>query len=430
MEMQEIVSQAVRLSFSSVDQSTTPAKIFCLTVIFYQSSLILFYLRVTNKRRNYFSSFILVVIFVIQMSHFLYTTTGKMRSILSIVMLICLVSAINFQPSHSSSHQKPGFQLKGLIQKGLDGLEELRDKHAVGKDVISSRKLGLGLKFKAILLKPLLLVVLAKIKLALLLGKPLALLALKKLLLKGVLGKLLLKIPLILLGGKAVLLAKVLALKFALITKGLIGLKAPLALLFLGGFLKGALKGSGLGLALGLAGSLLKQTGHGSSGEEYDEPAYYAPPAYGQILPPPPPPSYGAAVPYSEPLHLHAPPAYSSAPVYSAPAYQSQYTQESSAYYGSEHSGYGRYDGGRKKRNADDSEEEEEVEDSEEEFSEESPEELRLEIEAARTNVHAYLYMAAQFDEQSCGRRLMCEVYQKPQGSHTEDELILQDIFG
>jgi hypothetical protein len=222
----------------------------------------------------------------------------------------------------------------------------------------------------------------------------------------------------------------VLALKFALITKGLIGLKAPLALLFLGGFLKGALKGSGLGLALGLAGSLLKQTGHGSSGEEYDEPAYYAPPAYGHILPPPPPPSYGAAVPYSEPLLLHAQPAYSSAPVYSAPASQSQYTQESSAYYGSEHSGYGRYDGGRKKRNADDSEEEEEVEDSEEEFSEESPEELRLEIEAARTNVHAYLYMAAQFDEQSCGRRLMCEVYQKPQGSHTEDELILQDIFG
>ncbi|KZR97518.1 putative Proteasome assembly chaperone 2, partial [Daphnia magna] len=66
-------------------------------------------------------------------------------------------------------------------------------------------------------------------------GKPFALLALKKLLLKAALGKLLLKIPLILLGGKAVILAKVLALKFALVTKGLIGLKAPLALLFLGG---------------------------------------------------------------------------------------------------------------------------------------------------------------------------------------------------
>jgi hypothetical protein len=72
----------------------------------------------------------------------------------------------------------------------------------------------------------------------------------------------------------------------------------------------------------------------------------------------------------------------------------------------------------------------EEVEDSEENFSDESPEELRREIEAARTNGHAYLYMAAQFDEQSCGRRLMCEVYQKPQGSRTDDELILQDIFG
>ena len=79
-----------------------------------------------------------------------------------------------------------------------------------------------------------------------------------------------------------------------------------------------------------------------------------------------------------------------------------------------------------KERN-DDSEEEEE---SEEEFTDESPEDVKLEIEAARTNIHAYLYMAAQFDEQSCGRRLMCEVYQKPQESVTEDELIIQDIFG
>jgi hypothetical protein len=352
---------------------------------------------------------------------------------MSIVMLICLMSAINFQPSHSS--QQHSLKLKGLIQKGLDGLEDFHGKHSFGKDVMSSRKLGLGLKFKAILLKPLLLVALAKIKIALLLGKPLALLALKKLLLKAVLGKLLLKIPLILLGGKAVLLAKVFALKFALVTKGLIGLKAPLALLFLGGFLKGALKGSGLGLALGLAGSLLKQTGHSSSGEEYDEPAYYAPPAYGHILPPPPPPSYGVSAPYSEPLHLRGPDVYSSGPVHSAPAYQSV-TQDSGSHFnvGTEHSGIGGgYDIGRKKRNAEernDDDSEEEVEDSEEDFSEESPEELRREIEAARTNVHAYLYMAAQFDEQSCGRRLMCEVYQKPQGSVTEDELILQDIFG
>jgi hypothetical protein len=70
------------------------------------------------------------------------------------------------------------------------------------------------------------------------------------------------------------------------------------------------------------------------------------------------------------------------------------------------------------------------VEDSEEDLTDESPEDLKLEFEAARTNANAYLYMAAQFDEQSCGRRLMCEVYQKPQGSRTDDELILQDIFG
>jgi hypothetical protein len=351
----------------------------------------------------------------------------KMRCTLSILMLICLVSAVHFQPGHSSSNNRAlGFKLKNLFD-GLHG------KHST--DVISSRKFGLGIK--AVLLKPLLLVALAKIKLALLFGKPLVLLTLKKLLLDVVLGKLLLKIPLILLGGKA-LIAKILALKFALVTKGLVGLKAPLVLLFLGGFLKGALKGTGLGLAI--AGSLLKHTGHGSSDEEYDEPAYYAPPAYSyNILPPPPPPStYGAPSVYS--TYSSAPTSYSSgatsypnapAPVYSAPQPYSESFDVSEAGY----SGIGGgYDIGRRKRSLkernDDSEEEEEVEDSEEEFTDESPEDVKLEIEAARTNVHAYLYMAAQFDEQSCGRRLMCEVYQKPQESVTEDELIIQDIFG
>jgi hypothetical protein len=331
----------------------------------------------------------------------------KMRFTLSILMLICLVSAVHFQPSHSSNTRTSGFKLKNLFD-GHHG------KHFGGTDVISSRKFGLGIK--AVLLKPLLLVALAKIKLALLFGKPLVLLTLKKLLLDVVLGKLLLKIPLILLGGKA-LIAKVLALKFALIAKGLIGLKAPLVLLFLGGFLKGALKGTGLGLAI--AGGLLKLNDHGSSAEdEYDE-HYYA-------LPPPPPPSYGA------PSYYSAPASYSSAP---APVYSSPdplYSQNYDAVI-SEYSGVGGgYDIGRKKRNAgrrnDDSEEE--VEDSEEDLTDESPEDLKLEFEAARTNANAYLYMAAQFDEQSCGRRLMCEVYQKPQGSRTDDELILQDIFG
>ncbi|XP_057369466.1 uncharacterized protein LOC130690482 [Daphnia carinata] len=337
-----------------------------------------------------------------------------MRSRLSILMLICLQLAITLQPSQSSVHHPPSFKLKELIHKGLHELEALHEKHATGKAVIQSRKFGLGIK--AILLKPLLLIALAKIKLALLLGKPFALLALKKLLLKAALGKLLLKIPLILLGGKAVILAKVLALKFALVTKGLIGLKAPLALLFLGGFLKGAIGGSGLGLALGFAGSLLKLKGLGASEEEYDEPSY-------TYLPPPPPSVYSGPAPYSY------------APVYDAPAplYSNGGSLGNSFATGYENNagGFtGGYENGRRKRDVVEENDSEEEFDSEEDSSEESPEELRLEFEAARTNGNAYLYMAAQFDEQSCGRRLMCEVYQKSQHSLTEDEKILRNIFG
>jgi hypothetical protein len=324
-----------------------------------------------------------------------------MHSILPIIALVCLVSAINVQLSHSSTQQESGLNLKEFIQKGINGLEDLSDIKIGGTDVISSRKLGL--KVKALFLKPL---ALAKIKIGLLLGKPLVLTALKKLLLKAVLGKLLLKIPLILLGtGKAGLIAKVLALKFVLITKGLIGLTAPLALLFLGGFIKVALKGTGLALALGLAGSFLKPDQH--SEEEYDEP-YSAPipTAYN------PPSLYGAPV-YSAPV------VYSSVPLYLPLSSGSPYYQSGSSIGGNN------YGHGRRRRNI------QERNDSEEDaFSDESLEELKLEIEAARTNVHAYLYMAAQFDEQSCGRRLMCEVYQKPQESVTEDELIIQDIFG
>ncbi|XP_032783818.2 uncharacterized protein LOC116921578 [Daphnia magna] len=322
-----------------------------------------------------------------------------MRSTISILMLVCLFSAIHFQPSHSSSHQPSGYNLKGLSETRYDD-----GKHGI--DVISSRKFGIGLK--AILFKPLLLLALAKIKLALLVGKPLVLLALKKLLLKAVLGKLLLKIPLILLGGKA-LVAKMLALKYALITKGLVGLKAPLVMLFLGGFLKGLLKGTGLGL--GIAGSLLKLKGHGASEEEYDD-SYYYPPVQTYVLPPP---AYRAPTPYS----------------YGAPAAPSYVNGASLGGHNFESgiSGFGGgYGGGRKKRNVNESGEE--FEDSVEDFSGESADDLKLEFEAARTNGNAYLYMAAQFDEQSCGRRLMCEVYQKPKESLTEDEIILQDIFG
>ncbi len=355
-----------------------------------------------------------------------------MRSSLSILTLVCLIAAIHFQPSQS--HLPPILRGRGL------------GKAATGRDaggtalaaVISSRKIGLKLGLKAILFKPLLLVALAKIKLALLLGKPLALLAIKKLLLKAVLGKLLLKIPLILLKGKA-LLVKMLALKFALVTKGLLGLKAPLAMLFLGA----CALGSGLGLALALGATLHKLKEHDSFEEDYDEPSYALPP---------PRPVYGAPI-YSAPAApSYAPPAPSYAPAptqHPAPyaqasggggGYGGEYaaSQQGGGGYGVGGGGYG----GRRKRDADSSAEtggeedenddsaEETEENSAEEEIDENPEDIQLEFEAARTNGDAYIYMAAQFDEQSCGRRLLCEVYQKPHETLTEDEILLQDIFG
>lgn len=338
-----------------------------------------------------------------------------MRSALSFVMLVCLMAAIHFQPSHSTRQTSTNFNLQQIIQQGLGGLKEMHDQNmAAGKALISSRKFGLGLK--AGLFKPLLLVALAKIKFALLFGKPLVLLALKKLLLNAVLGKLLLKIPLILLGGKALLITKILAIKFALITKGLVGLKASLALLFLGGFLKGSLGGSGLTFILGLAGSLLKLTGHSANEEENDEPTFssliqnYVPsrvPVYGA----PPPSSPGTSMPVTSAL-----------PITSSNFGVKDFGTGLSGFgSGANGSGVG-YLGIRGKREA--------KEENVEGINEDSPEETELEFEAARTNGNAYLYMAAQFDDQSCGHRLICEVYQKPRESLTEDEVLLQNIFG
>ena len=142
--------------------------------------------------------------------------------------------------------------------------------------------------FKALLFKPLALVARVKIKLALLLGKPLLLLALKKLLLKPVIGALLLKIPLILHPGGALLL-KLAALKLALLTKGLIGIKAPLALLVLGA----SALGSGIGLAIAL-GKLKDE-------DEDDYDTGYALPAYSPPRPvytPPPAASYSSGGSY------------------------------------------------------------------------------------------------------------------------------------
>lgn len=357
-----------------------------------------------------------------------------MRPTTCVFVLVCLIAATHFLPAQAHLPQI----FKG---KGLGKTTSERDAGGTAlAAVISSRKLGLGLGLKAILFKPLLLVALAKIKLALLLGKPLALLAIKKLLFKAVLGKLLLKIPLILFKGKA-LLVKMLALKFALITKGLLGLKAPLAMLFLGA----CALGSGVGLALALGATLHKLKENESFEDDYEEP--YA-------LPPPRPiygaPVYSApAAPSYTPSYAPPPPPYSSAPAYApapAPTSYAQPTVPGAGGYGGDQSasnsvggGYG----GRRKRDTEDFEDgsdggeedddqsnESEHDDSIEETIDESPEELQLEFEAARTNGNAYIYMAAQFDEQSCGRRLLCEVYQKPHDTLTEDEILLQDIFG
>lgn len=402
-----------------------------------------------------------------------------MRSTFSVFILLCLFS-IHLQPSHS--HLPPFFKEK-LLGKGSQGKDAGGTALAA---VISSRKIGLGLK--AILFKPLLLVALAKIKFALLLGKPLALLAIKKLLLKAVLGKLLLKIPLILLKGKA-LLFKMLALKIKLITKGLLGFKAPLTMLFLGA----CALGSGLGLAVAL-GATLHKLKEDSYEEDYEEPYYPPPrPSYGPPSPPAYSPSYSPNPAYSSssypsdpaytsssssysPDPAHSPsypsdpaysPSYSPDPAYSAPAvsYSQSGRDTFSNGYGNEvasltvgigetnfgtaaagYSDYGNvanafqggYEGKRQKRDysslswligADESNQNE-GEEFEEEAIDELPEDLQLEFEAARTNGNAYLYMAAQFDEKSCGRRLLCEVYQKAHESLTEDEILLQEIFG
>ncbi|KAI9558859.1 hypothetical protein GHT06_015648 [Daphnia sinensis] len=343
-----------------------------------------------------------------------------MRS--SILMLICLTAAIHFQPSYSLRQTSTNFNLEQLIQQGLGGLKEMHDKHVAAKTALissaSSRKFGLGLK--AGLLKPLLLVALAKIKFALLFGKPLVLLALKKLLLHAVLGKLLLKIPLILLGGKALLLTNILAIKFALIAKGLVGLKASLALLFLGGFLKGSLGGPGLTFILGLAGSLLKLTGLGANQEEHDEPSFsslmqnYVParvPVYGA------PPSGKAGT---------SNPVASASPINIGSLGVKDFGIGISGFGNGVNGSGGGYIGIRGKREV----KEENVGVKGEGIDVDSPEDSQLEFEAARTNGNAYLYIAAQFDEQSCGHRLICEVYQKPRESLTEDEVLLQNIFG
>lgn len=361
-----------------------------------------------------------------------------MRTVLSILMLVCLASVTIQQQSQNQrvlsqlglALPPPSVILSRLVQHGVDKLEGLQ-KQFSGADVnlFSDRKSGLGI---GTLFKPLLLVALAKIKLALLFGNPLVLLVLKKLLLHAVLGKLLLKIPLILLGGKALLLTNIMAIKFALIAKGLIGFKASLTLLFLGGFLKNTLGGSGLTTILGLAGSLLKLTGHGFKSEEDDEQPNFKLPVTTFGIPP----SFAKPSFNSPPVPLKTATSYQSrATVLSTPATPLTApisTNLNGTNFGLGISGFGAngFSGSglltiRAKRDVQGDNGERRGE-----FSGESLEDLKLEFEAARTNGNAYLFMAAQFDEQSCGLRLLCEVYRKPQESLTQDEILLQNLLG
>ena len=217
--------------------------------------------------------------------------------------------------------------------------------------------------------------------------------------------------------------------------------------------------GSGLGLALALGATLHKLKEQDSYEDDYgyEEPSY--------ALPAPPRPAYGPpqSTSYAAPSPVYA---QSNGGGYGGEYAASQIGGLGAAvplpsiaggfggaantyngYSGGNNVGVtnnvdfgGSYGGRRRKRELDDSEEgtdedsgnesAEETEDSAEDEIEESPEDIQLEFEAARANGNAYIYMAAQFDEQSCGRRLMCEIYQKTHDSLTEDEVLLQEIFG
>lgn len=198
--------------------------------------------------------------------------------------------------------------------------------------------------------------------------------------------------------------------------------------------------GSGLGLALALGATLHKLKEQDSYEDDYGYEDSYALP---------PPPAYGPPQTYSSQSNggafgsEYAASQIGSFATVPIPTVGAGFSGASSQnVYGGGgviNNGFGASYSGRRKRDVEDSSESiggigenestEEIDDSVEE-SDESPDDVQLEFEAARTNGNAYLYMAAQFDEQSCGRRLICEIYQKSHDSLTEDEVLLQDIFG
>lgn len=324
-----------------------------------------------------------------------------MRLTLIAASAVALVLAIQFQrietqyaapPSHYG--YQPQYQL--VHYDDDDDYDEVEHKGvgAVLAAILATKSFKLGF-IKGLLFKPVALLVLAKLKVALLLGKPLALLALKTILLKTLLGGLLLKIPLLLLAKKVLLIN----LKFALIAKGLIGLKAPVILLFLAAAALG--KGTGLLAALG------KFTHHFVEEEEYYDYNYddYTPPtAYGQ------------------PIYTPQ--------VATVPVYPSGYHQSPPQQLQQQHQQQQQYHG-RRKRFVQFSAAQDSSEDSDEDDSDlEEEDDVISQFEAARKNGDAYLLMASQFDRNSCGRRLICEIYEKPRSTLTDNEILLQELFG
>ena len=328
-----------------------------------------------------------------------------MRLTLMAAAVMALVLALNIEFSSTqyaaahyqqpSYHQQQSYQLVHYEDDDDDEVEH-RGLGAVLAAILATKSFKLGF-IKGLLFKPVALLVLAKLKVALLLGKPLALLVLKTILLKTLLGGLLLKIPLLLLAKKVLLLN----LKFALIAKGLIGLKAPVILLFLAA----AALGKGTGLL-----ALLGKFKHFEDDNDYDYDYDYV--------------SYSPPVSYGQPIYT---PQLPSVPVHPSGYPQQQQQQQQQQ----QHQQQQQYQHGRKKRFIQFASSEQDDDDQDDnDVGEEEDDDVISQFRAARKNGDAYLLMASHFDQNSCGRRLICEIYEKPRSTLTDNEMLLQELFG
>lgn len=313
----------------------------------------------------------------------------RMRFTVFFVILASLVAVMHIQRT-DCTFKKITF---GKAVKGSKGV--------VLASILSPKLLVL----KSLLFKPIALLTLFKLKFALLLGKPAILITLKKLFVAPVIGGLLLKIPLIIKGAGTKILVKALALKLALVVKGLSVLKGPIVLLFIAA--------SALGTGINLVSSLGVRGNVGTTAV-----ASYAaakPPVYQEVALGKP---IGPTNYYQETAGVDqqiGPVNYSRQQVGQAIGATSYYQSN------------GRMDdyllGGSRQKRATSEEDSDESDDND-------GVDIRTEFEAARQNGDSFLYMASIFDEHQCGSRLICEVYQKPRESLSDDEMVLQEIFG